>query len=385
MHQKEPQFAMWFWVSGRHMNGQVMLESARYSLGYLADIKMSYLFVDLQPYQVESDDEYDYVVFEGTRRPINLMQSQSGRTFEQYKNQGKLSDMRVGGWMVPARLDDMDRDGIDKAIVFGGGPLGTGNLELYLDSFDAFNRWQSDFCKDSDGRMLACAYLTTVDVDQTVKGMHAAKARGDVAVNLPAFPQSISQFSKEGAVWQAMTGDPHGERQYRDPEFDKIWATAVELDMPITFHLGARTSRFKDKVNFTMVCDVDGRHVDHAVKQYKGDGYQVKGTKDFRELVTSKDVDAVIVATPDHWHAIIAIAAAICSIDAPPSFAALRAPVASVFACCALSALCLVMLDMLSRLLDVSSRLDACSDAPSATLWLLAAICAFYAVFGLPH
>jgi len=66
--------------------------------------------------------------------------------------------------------------------------------------------------------------------------------------------------------------------------------------------------RFKH-VNFTAVCDVDGRHVDYAVKQYKGDGYDVKGYKDFRELVTSKDVDAVIVATPDHWHAIIAIAA----------------------------------------------------------------------------
>lgn len=67
--------------------------------------------------------------------------------------------------------------------------------------------------------------------------------------------------------------------------------------------------KYKDKVNFTMVCDVDGRHVDHAVAQYKKDGYGVKGTNDFRQLVTSKDVDAVIVATPDHWHAIIAIAA----------------------------------------------------------------------------
>jgi predicted dehydrogenase len=60
-------------------------------------------------------------------------------------------------------------------------------------------------------------------------------------------------------------------------------------------------------VNFTAVCDVDARHVDHAVKQYKGDGYEVKGYKDFRELCSSKDVDAVIVATPDHWHAIMAI------------------------------------------------------------------------------
>jgi predicted dehydrogenase len=73
--------------------------------------------------------------------------------------------------------------------------------------------------------------------------------------------------------------------------------------------LYAEAKKFKDLVNFTMVCDVDSRHVDHAVKQYGADGYEVKGTKDFRDLVTSKDVDAVIVATPDHWHAAIAIAA----------------------------------------------------------------------------
>ncbi len=73
--------------------------------------------------------------------------------------------------------------------------------------------------------------------------------------------------------------------------------------------LYGEAKKFKDKVNFTAVCDVDSRHVDHAVKQYKADGYEVKGHKDFRELIASKDVDAVIVATPDHWHAIIAIAA----------------------------------------------------------------------------
>jgi predicted TIM-barrel fold metal-dependent hydrolase len=206
-------------------------------------------FRDVAPV-VESDGEYDYIVFEGQRRAVNLMQSQAGREFHQYKNAGKLSDMRVGGWMPAQRLRDMDRDGIDVGVVFGGGPLQTGDLDLYLDSFQAFNRWQSDFCADAPGRLYGAAFLTTVEVEQTIAGMRAARARGDVAVNLPAFPQSLKQFNKADSVWQAMTGDPTGERQYRDPEFDPLWAAACDLDMPITFHLGARTSRYKDKTNF---------------------------------------------------------------------------------------------------------------------------------------
>jgi predicted TIM-barrel fold metal-dependent hydrolase len=200
--------------------------------------------------RVESDGEFDYIVFEGQRNKVNLMQSQAGRTYQEYKNAGKLSDMRVGGWMPAKRLEDMDRDGVDKAVCFGGGPLSTGDTELYLASFDAFDRWQSDFCADSKGRLFSAAFLTTIDVNQTIEGMRQAKKRGDVAVNLPAFPQSLSQFSKANSVWQAMTGDPQGERKYRDPEFDPLWAAASELDMPITFHLGARVSRFKDKANF---------------------------------------------------------------------------------------------------------------------------------------
>ena len=73
--------------------------------------------------------------------------------------------------------------------------------------------------------------------------------------------------------------------------------------------LYSEAKQFKGRVHFTAVCDVDGRHVAHAVKQYKADGFEVKGYKDFRDLIADKSVDAVIVATPDHWHAIIAIAA----------------------------------------------------------------------------
>jgi predicted dehydrogenase len=58
------------------------------------------------------------------------------------------------------------------------------------------------------------------------------------------------------------------------------------------------------------VCDVYQKRINmnkdmHATKfNVKVDGYL-----DYRELIARKDIDAVIVATPDHWHARIAIAA----------------------------------------------------------------------------
>ncbi len=55
------------------------------------------------------------------------------------------------------------------------------------------------------------------------------------------------------------------------------------------------------------VCDVDEKHLQNALK---AGGPDVKGYKDFREVLERKDIDIVHVPTPPHWHALISIAAA---------------------------------------------------------------------------
>jgi predicted dehydrogenase len=70
-----------------------------------------------------------------------------------------------------------------------------------------------------------------------------------------------------------------------------------------------------DTARIVAVCDLDRRRMQDAVdlvnghygktagKPYSG----VKGYTQYSELLADRDIDAVVISTPDHWHALIAI------------------------------------------------------------------------------
>ena len=59
-------------------------------------------------------------------------------------------------------------------------------------------------------------------------------------------------------------------------------------------------------VKVVAACDVDAQHLKEACDTF---GADCKGYKDFRDLLARRDIDAVVIGTPDHWHTYICIAA----------------------------------------------------------------------------
>src|SRR5712664_2513243 len=58
------------------------------------------------------------------------------------------------------------------------------------------------------------------------------------------------------------------------------------------------------------ICDVDDRAIAKGIKEVaKKQKAEPKGVRDFRKVLEDKSVDIVTIATPDHWHAPMAIMA----------------------------------------------------------------------------
>src|ERR1043165_605387 len=98
-------------------------------------------------------------------------------------------------------------------------------------------------------------------------------------------------------------------RQPRPPASERITMATIGTGGQGTGDMGGFLGF--PEVQMVAVCDVVPEHRERA-KKIVNDRYKntdCKAYSDFREVLARDDIDAVLIGTPDHWHAIITIEA----------------------------------------------------------------------------
>ena len=131
-----------------------------------------------------------------------------------------------GSYDPAARLDVLDAEGIDAALLYPTiGICWEGNVDdpaLATAYTRAYNRWIVDFASHDPKRLYPVAHISLIDPGGAVVEAERARKAGCVGIYL-----SPDAPARNG-------------RRLSDPVYDRFWAAAQDLDMPIGFHVVVR-------------------------------------------------------------------------------------------------------------------------------------------------
>ena len=120
------------------------------------------------------------------------------------------------------RLKLMDMDGVDSELIQATNMLLAMRIRetaVLNDCAAVFNDFCVEYCEYDPQRLVGSAMIPMHDVDWAIAELQRTRKKGlrTAIIN---------------------TDLPDNFAPYRKPEYDKFWAAAVDLDMPITLHLG---------------------------------------------------------------------------------------------------------------------------------------------------
>jgi predicted dehydrogenase len=119
--------------------------------------------------------------------------------------------------------------------------------------------------------------------------------------------RSFIRSATAAGVAASMTGSLRGQ--------DKAVSAAEKINVGVIGCGGMGNANMNEvkgqkDVNIVGLADVDTKHLAQTIANAKEAGHNPTGYADYRKLLERNDLDGVIIATPDHWHAIPAIHAA---------------------------------------------------------------------------
>ncbi|MGH7768637.1 MAG: amidohydrolase family protein, partial [Candidatus Binatia bacterium] len=142
---------------------------------------------------------------------------------------GQSFQRHPGGQDPNARIKEMETDGLSAEVLYPTLALSLFALDdarMQEACFRVYNDWLIDYCKVAPKRLVGSAAISLYDADYGIKEMVRCKKEGLKGVT----------------IWQV----PHSDLPFHSSHYDKFWAAAQELEMPISLHILTGHSYFKD-------------------------------------------------------------------------------------------------------------------------------------------
>ena len=173
------------------------------------------------PRIVNEGDKGDRYVIEGLPEQVPLnMAAVAGEDPATFGRKGVIfSDLHRGAWSSKDRLPCQDRDGVVAEIIYPTVGMLLCNHPDYdykHACFQAYNKWMTEFMADAPGRVFGLGQTAGRSPAEMVDDLQKIKEAGLVGVMMPGIP--------------AM-------EDYDSEIYDPVWRAAVELKLPISFHI----------------------------------------------------------------------------------------------------------------------------------------------------
>lgn len=174
--------------------------------------------------RVERFEDGDFWVVDGYRT-MSFLGIQTGERFDAdpdvLRTSGTFDQVRPAAYEPTRYLEENEEDGVWGSVLYPSQGLvlyAVPVSDVVTAAMVTYNDWLADFCSEDPGRLKGIAMLNVDDVDHAVAELERCRARGLAGALIPVTPPA----------WQP----------YRDAVFDRLWAAAQDLEMPLSLHVG---------------------------------------------------------------------------------------------------------------------------------------------------
>jgi predicted TIM-barrel fold metal-dependent hydrolase len=172
--------------------------------------------------RVVSADDGDWWYVDG-KKTMSFIGIQAGDRFvkeaDELRTSATFDDVRPAAYDPAKYLEENERDGIWGSVIYPSQGLVLFSVpvtDVVTLSMRAYNDWVADFCSEDTSRLKGIAMINLDEPDDAAEELTRCRALGLCGALVTVAPPSWLPFSH--------------------PDYDRFWATASDLDMPLSMH-----------------------------------------------------------------------------------------------------------------------------------------------------